>query len=300
MGIDSREYLRGDDEFGQMPVTPMSIVPKIIIITSVVFVLQLLAEGSPSVPSGPSFFTRWFVLNADGLFSGYFWQLLTYAFLHSTDSLWHIVLNMLILYMMGRVTATITGDREFAWFYCAAAIFAGICSVCFYQIMQSGSSTSIVGASGAVLAVFTLFALHYPRQKLYLFGVLPVEARWLLLAYTLYDAVPVAQQLFNGQLGDSHVAHSAHLGGLLFGWLYFRWNMRFSTWWDNFASRTATATRTRKAGLKVYNPKGQPDVDLSNRVDEILAKISEQGEGSLTDRERRILRQASEQMKKRS
>lgn len=296
MGIDSREYLRDDDnEYGRhSAAAPMSIVTKIIIATCAAFVLQVLSAGRNGEVS---FIDKWFVLQSDGLFSGHVWKLLTYAFLHDTHNLLHIVMNMLILFMMGRVVVQITGEREFLWFYCAAAVFAGICSVCFYRFMRI--DPSIIGASGAVLATFALFALHYPRQKLYIFGILPVEARWLLVAYVLYGAVPMMQSIYSGHLGSDRVAHSAHLGGLLFAWLYFRWNMRFSTWWDQFARRTSSTVKAKKTGLKVYNPKAQPEADLSNRVDDILAKISEHGEASLTDRERRILRQASEQMKKR-
>jgi hypothetical protein len=169
--------------------------------------------------------------------------------------------------------------------------------VCFYRFLRV--DPQILGASGAVFAVFTLFAMHYPRQKLSLFGVLGIEVRWLLAAYVAIEAYPVVRSLSAGQLGDGGTAHSAHLGGLLFGWLYYRWNMRFTNWWDRIAGRTATGIRARKAGLRVYNPKTQPDPDLSARVDEILDKISRQGEESLNARERRILRQASEQMKKR-
>jgi len=154
-----------------------------------------------------------------------------------------------------------------------------------------------IGASGAVLAVFCLLAMHYPRQKLYLFGVLAVEMRWLLAAYTLFDAFPVVNGLLRDEMHADGIGHSAHLGGLLFGWLYFRWQMRFTGWWDRIRQRTP-ASRVRKAGLKVFNPTTQLEADLTRRVDEILAKISEKGEESLTERERRILQQASEKLKK--
>lgn len=292
MGIDSREYLRDGDDYRQ-PQSPMSMVTKIIIVTVVVFILQVLSSDA----NGQSeIFNRWFILRSDGLFSGHVWKLLTYAFLHDTSSLLHIVMNMAILYMMGRVTAQLTGEREFLWFYCMSAIFAGMCSVIFYRFLQV--DPGILGASGAVLAVFTLFALHYPRQKLYVFGLLPVEARWLLAAYVIYDAVPMMSAISNRQLGNSTTAHSAHLGGVVFAWLYFSWKMRFTSWWDRIVGRVQ-AQRGNKAGLRVFNPKSQPEPDLSKRVDEILTKISEQGEESLTARERRILRQASEQLKNR-
>lgn len=297
MGIESREYLRDDDDgsYGGPPnAAPMSIVTKIVIVTAIVFLLQMFTQGGPGQLSTVE---SWLVLRGHELFGGQVWRLLTYAFLHSTDNILHIVMNMYLLYMLGRAAAQLTGEREFVWFYCVSAIFAGICSVCFYQIMNT--DVPILGASGAVMAVFTLFAMHYPRQKLYLFGVLGVEVRWILAAYVALDAFPVVKELAEGQLGQSGIAHSAHLGGLLFGWLYFRWNMRITGWMDRLFSRGATVARVKKAGLRVYNPESQPDPDLSKRVDEILAKISEQGEESLTARERRILRQASERMKKR-
>jgi membrane associated rhomboid family serine protease len=296
MGIESREYLRDDGNVsfdGQGPVEPISVVTKIILVTVVVFVLQMAIKSQ----DGSSVLERWFILNGSELFGGQIWRLLSYAFLHDTGYLLHIVLNMYMLYVLGRATAQLTGNREFIWFYAVSAVFSGLCSVCFYRLLNV--NPNILGASGAVYAVFTLFAMHYPRQKLYLFGILGVEVRWLLVIYVAIEANPVIRQLVDGQLGRDGTAHSAHLGGLLFGWLYFRWNMRFSTWWDRVARRTSTRIKAGKSGLRVYNPKNQPESNLSDRVDAILAKISSQGEQALTERERRILRQASEQMKKR-
>lgn len=298
MGIDSREYLRSDEYDdgsygGRKPVAPMSIVTKIIIGTVVVFVLQLLSSNGPGQLSTVE---QWLILNGSELFRGQVWRLLSYAFLHDTGNLLHIVMNMYMLYILGRATAQLTGEREFLWFYGVSAVFAGMCSALFYRVM--GIDPYVLGASGAVMAVFTLFAMHYPKQKLYLFGVLGIEVRWLLAAYVVFDVSPIISALNSGRLTDN-TAHSAHVGGLLFGWLYFRWNMRFTTWLDRLAGRASTGIRARKSGLKVYNPNTTPDPDLSAHVDRILAKISEQGEGSLTDRERRILRQASDQMKKR-
>ena len=297
MGIESREYLRGDDDGsfgGRASAAPMSIVTKIIIATVVVFVLQILSSQDRGAHSKVE---EWLILSSHDLFRGQIWRLLTYAFLHSSDFLLHIVLNMYMLYMLGRATAQLIGDREFLWFYCVSGVFAGICSVCFYQFLDV--DRPMLGASGAVCAVFTLFAMYYPRQKLYLFGILGMEVRWLLAAYVAFEAFPVIRELGAGQLGPGRTAHSAHLGGLLFGWMYFRWQMRFTAWWDRLVGRAAAGVRVRKSGLRVYRPRAEPDPDLSGRVDEILAKISEEGEESLSERERRILRQASEQMKKR-
>ena len=72
--------------------------------------------------------------------------------------------------------------------------------------------------------------------------------------------------------------------------------MNLTAWWDRFAGRARQTAQSRAGGLKVYNPAAQPAVDYSDRVDEILAKISREGEESLTDRERRTLAQASQHL----
>jgi hypothetical protein len=124
-------------------------------------------------------------------------------------------------------------------------------------------------------------------------GLIPIEFRWLLAIFVGFDFLPV----LTGSIRESQTAHSAHLGGLLFGYLYFQWNMRLTGWWDNFSGRMA-ARRKSRGKLKLFSPPGQPDVDLSDQVDRILDKITREGEASLTDRERKILTQASKQLRR--
>ncbi len=297
MGIEDREYLKDNDGYnaytdGGLRVGSMSIVNKLIIATVAFFVMQLMTSRGPD-----SLIQNWFSLDSVSVFQqGQIWRLLTYAFCHSQQSLLHIVMNMYMLYMLGQIVCRLTGDREFLWFYLASAIFAGICSVAFYAFMRR-PEVHIIGASGAVLAVFVLFAMHYPRHKMYIFGAIPVEVRWLLAIYIALDAWPTFQMLASNGVSTSNVAHSAHLGGALFGFLYFRWNMRFVTWWDKFAKRIPKNVMRRK-NLKVFNPGIQPEPSsLSDSVDAILEKISREGESSLTTRERNILTQASRQLR---
>jgi membrane associated rhomboid family serine protease len=296
MGIENREYLRGEESFGSFRGPRMSgrsIVVKIIIVTAVVFLLQVLSK---------SMLTEWLVLDEKSVFpGGQIWRFLTYAFCHSESNLLHIVINMYILYIMGNVVLRLMGEREFLWFYLVSAIFAGIVSVAHYQIL--GTPYVILGASGAVLAVFTLFALYYPRQKIYLFGVIPLEARWLLVIYAIYDGLPVLSPLlgvgeqFGVNAGGQQVCHSGHLGGMLFGYLYFKWQIRLSDRWDQLAGRFRDRSRNTQH-LKVFKPPVQQDTDLPDKVDAILDKISREGEASLTERERRILTQASRQFRR--
>ncbi len=292
MGIYNRDYL-DQSATSRSFLRPRSVVVKIILATVGVFLLQLLTNN----PDGLVNFTEWLVLDKDLVFrSGQIWRLLTYAFCHSEATLMHIVCNMLALFFLGRIVAQTLGEREFLWTYITAAVFSGIVQAASLAVFPSPEPTVVLGASGAVSAVFILFALHYPRLKLYIFGILPVEARWLLAVVVAYDGLGFLGLVPSIVPGGAKVGHAAHLGGLIFGLLYFRWEMNLTGWWDRFAGRIKEAKLPRH-NLKIYNPVTQPEPDLSPRVDDILAKISREGEASLTPRERRILAQASEQLK---
>lgn len=290
MGIENREYLR--DEFeggpGGLRLGGASMLVRIIAVTVAVFVLQIIFTRAGDGSS----VTKWLSLNSTDLFQGgQIWRLLTYAFCHDPANLFHLLFNMMALYSIGSMLLNLLGSREFLWFYLVSAVFSGICSVAFYSIMQI--PVSVVGASGAVNAVFCAVAIHYPRQRLLLMGVIPIEMRWLLAAFVAFDAMPI---LTNG-FGDGKVAHAAHLGGLLFGFLYVRWHMQLTRWWDQFAGRLATKRRNR-GKLKIFAPPSRTDADLEAQMDPILEKISREGEASLTSRERNILIQASRKLKK--
>lgn len=298
MGLENREYLRDeyDDEMGyyRKPSSkPMTLV--IVVVTVAVFVLQLMT----SRPGGfTSLVQEWLALDFEHVaYQGQIWRLLTYAFCHDPKNLFHIIFNMMVLYSIGGVLRQLLGDREFLWFYLVAAVFAGICSLVFYQLVHINAQ--IIGASGATMAVFCLVALHYPRQKVLLMGVIPIEFRWLLAAFVAIDTVPMISQVMatlNNQATSSQVANSAHIGGLLFGFFYFRWHMRITRWWDQFAGRITS--RRKRGQLRVFSEAPEPESNLSSQVDAILEKISREGEASLSSRERNILAQASRQYRK--
>jgi hypothetical protein len=109
-----------------------------------------------------------------------------------------------------------------------------------------------------------------------------------------------------GRNSLDQVAHAAHLGGLLYGYLYKRFDLRYTRllagWsWPQFRRLVRTAARRRPDSVRIYEPPEDrvPTPELSRRVDEILAKISAQGESSLTESERELLKEASRRYKKR-
>lgn len=302
MGIENRQYLRDeyDDTAGRFrgpSSKPMTVI--LVVVTVAVFILQLMTKTSIAQPgAAPSLVQGWLALNFEDVMTrGQIWRLLTYAFCHDQSNLLHIVFNMMVLYSIGGVLRQLLGDREFLWFYLVAAVFAGMCSLAFYRLV--GISAQVIGASGATMAVFCVVALHYPRQKVLLMGVIPIEFRWLLAGFVAIDTYPMIQQVaeaLQNRQTASQVANSAHIGGLIFGFLYFRWNMGITRWWDQFARRIAL--RRRRGHLRVFTAAAEPESNLTSQVDDILEKISREGEASLTSRERNFLAQASKQYRK--
>lgn len=290
MGLENREYLRDDFQqpsgwrpsSGSLPATT-----QLILVMVAVFVLQL-ATIRPDQPS--SLVESWLQLQLGPIVEqGQIWRLLTYAFCHSRGNLLHIVINALTLHFAGQLLAGVLPRREFLWFYLSGAVFAGIVSLVFCWLV--GDTDPVIGASGAVLAALTLAALYFPRQEVLLMGFVPIQMRWLLALYIAYDLLP----FLTGGWKTSNTAHLAHLGGVAFGALYFQRHMNFSRWWDSLRGRL----RRRKSGkLRIYAPSTAPESRLDEQVDAILQKITEQGEASLTPRERNILTQASRQLRK--
>ncbi|MCA8985196.1 MAG: rhomboid family intramembrane serine protease [Planctomycetaceae bacterium] len=291
MGIENRDYYRDEERRARMQaglpsVNSWPVWQRLVSITFLVFVMQLLFAG----------FTSWFSLSARDVFQhGQVWRLLTYAFLHAPQDIFHILFNMLLLYFFGRRLESMYGSREFGLFYCVSAVFAGICFLGFDLYFHDLASA--IGASGAVIAVTILYALHFPHERIYLWGLIAVEMRWLAAFILIIDLHPVLLQLGGGQSLDQ-VAHTAHLGGALFAWLYYTRALRLSRWLTWPQEWRILRGGSRHTRLKVY--RGDLDENLDGEVDRILAKIQEQGESSLSDAERRTLQKASERYKNRN
>jgi membrane associated rhomboid family serine protease len=301
MGVYDRDYYRSDPPRGNILGGVAPVCKWLIAINVAVFVLQLMTD--PEAGRGGA--TEWLWLSADDIVKRFeVWRLLTYAFCHSSKDIWHIVGNMVFLWICGSQVEPIYGPREFLRFYLTAAFLSGLGFVAF-ALMTGRSTAPSVGASGAVMGVAMLCALYYPTMKILIMFVLPLEIRWLVAIYVVYDLYPVLREL-GGARSLDHVAHAAHLSGLLYGYLYKHFDLRYSRllagWnWPNMRRVVRTATKSRPENVRLYSPPQEavPTPDLKLRVDEILAKISAQGESSLTESEREILKEASRRFKKR-
>lgn len=299
MGLYDRDYYRNDPPGGNLLGGVAPTCKTLIAINVAVFVVQLMTDDPRNGRGG---ITDWLVLAPSAVVHHFeAWRLLTYAFCHG--DIGHIIGNMLFLWICGSQVEPIYGQREFLRFYLAAAILSGLGYLVF-TLVTDGNSPSL-GASGAVMAVAILCAMYYPSMKILVMFVFPIEMRWLVAIYVIYDTYPVLMALRGANPFD-HVAHSAHLSGLLYGYLYRHFDLRFSRlfegWnWPGMRRMVRSATRRQPENVRLYKPPEEPVPipDLKERVDEILAKIHAHGEGSLNDEEREILKEASRQFKKR-
>ncbi len=289
MGIHDRDYYRKEPAgYSGNPMNNAKSWPvwqKIIALTAGVFVLQLLFQ--PVV-------TEWLGLYDGAILKGQIWRFLTYAFAHDIDDIFHILFNMLILYFFGRRLESMYGAKEFGLLYCAAAIFSGLFIILLDLYLGDRSFT--IGASGAVLAVSMIYTLHFPREVIRIWGIIPIEMRWLMGFILIYNLYPLLNQL--GGRGDSaRISYAGHIGGALFGYLYYKFHWRISRLTDSFSRKGSFKFPRRGPKLKIYS--GESSENLDAEVDRILQKINEKGEASLTNKERKTLKTASEQYKNR-
>jgi membrane associated rhomboid family serine protease len=308
MGIYDREYYRRDGPSFLEAITSHGKVCKWLIgINVVVFIIQILTRQEVDLPTGFSRLqegpvTDYLKISVDGVKSGFVWQFLTYAFLHDTSTWAHIVFNMLFLWWFGTDVEDIYGPREFLAFYLISAVLGGFA---FVATNLGNPLASCVGASGAVMAIMVLCALHYPTRIIYLFMLLPVPI-WLFVGFY------VLQDLF-GFLGGGggRVAFSVHLAGAGFAFVYYKMNWRVLNFWPSLGTRRRQRSRPK---LRVFREEeeaptpvsvaaaaqsGDVDEQLEAKLDAVLEKVARSGQASLTESERAILLRASEIYKRR-
>ena len=254
------------------------------------------------------------------------YQFLTYLFLHKGFE--HILLNMFALWMFGCVVENVWGPKKFLFYYISCGIGAGLMqeavqlfdfyfrvrsqdpSIGFTDLYVIGQQLSsqlngwtTIGASGAVYAILLAFGMIFPNERIFIFPLpIPIKAKWFVCGYA-------ALELFFALNSADDVAHMAHLGGMLFGFLMIRyWNRHpdssynlssgqefFEKMKRNFEKRRETTQmHTEQGGSKEddmdYNARKRKNQD---EIDAILDKIRKSGYDSLTKEEKQKLFDAS-------
>ncbi len=211
-------------------------------------------------------------------FPKYIYQPFTYMFLHA--GFWHIAFNMLALWMFGTEIEQTWGTRSFIRFYVVCGVVGGLATL----IWSSNPYIPTIGASGAIWGLLTAYWLMFPDRFIYIYFVLPVKVRW---------AIPGLLILSIFTSGDN-VAHMAHIGGAVAGFLYMKVDWRW-----NYLSRKVKDLRYRRTEAKLEKRREEA-AEIMKKVDAILDKINAVGIDNLTKAERKFLDEASSHLKQRS
>ncbi len=278
---------RGYSSFGGLSfgLTPM--VKRLLIANGVIFLITLVV--------GQGLIFDLFALQPDRILSRP-WGVVTYMFLH--DGFWHLAVNMLVVFFFGVPLEGRWGGREFLKFYAVAGLGGAVLSMVLLPGM-------VVGASAAVYGLMLAFALNWPNAPIYIYGIFPVKAKWLvagLFVLTLLEGLTNA---------GGPIAHAAHLGGLVAAFLYLKADWRPKAMLGRRPGtpvRSARESGSRKVGIvarreakratrvrtaDVDEPAEKDERRMLDEVDRVLDKISEQGMSSLTSAERKLLDEVS-------
>ena len=270
----------GFDSFG-MGLSPTPMVKRLLIANTVIFLLGLGV--------GQGLLVRWLGFHPTEVIL-YPWGPVTYMFVHGGFG--HIFFNMLMLFFFGPPLEAKWGEREFLKYYLICGFGGAALSYLFLP-------ASIIGASAAVYGIMLAFAMNWPNAPIYVFGIFPVMAKYLVGFMALVALISAA----DSTVGGGGVAHLAHLGGLIAGFIYLKADWRTGKAIDDI--KRAAARRKRQMaivpgddgedegpGRRTRRPPRE-DAALYDKVDAVLDKISAEGMSALTEEELRLLDEVS-------
>ncbi|MDP3353796.1 MAG: rhomboid family intramembrane serine protease [Flavobacteriaceae bacterium] len=253
-----------------------SIIEKLLILNSIFFLITLFTK---------SLFIKWFALNTDyNLLFLKPWSLFTYAFLH--NNFFHLFSNLLILYYIGDLFKTFFNNKQLLYLYFYGVFSSSILFIIVGYFINSNST--LVGASGAVTALFVAVATKIPHYKirLLLFG----DVKIWVLAF-IWVSLSLLQLTTNNYGGAV-----AHIGGALIGYFYVYFQLNTIDW-RKFITFSSDKSAKKKTNLKTIYRKNTKikisttgtDQEKQSKIDAILDKISKSGYDSLTQEEKSFL-----------
>ena len=304
--------------FGGFSLFP-PVIKNLLIINAIVFFFQVIGEQI-SVGGGLTLsqvLTKYFalipingiVVGSNGIepivWNFLPWQLITYQFMHGGFS--HILFNLFALWMFGMEIENLWGSKKFLYFYLLCGVVGGLFQLFVAPLLGMGGGPTI-GASGAIFGVLIAFGMLFPDRPIYLYFLIPIRAKYLIGFLIVLNIL---------WLNDpSNVAYLAHLGGALAGFLFIMFDKTI----DAPFKRTIMGMRSRSSGssstnpfsdiadrfksknqdvedAKYYDIKDKQGEDVSQEeIDKILDKISQSGYQNLSEREKKILFEASKKM----
>jgi membrane associated rhomboid family serine protease len=247
-------------------------------------------------------------------FPGNWWTVVSYMFVHAWVA--HLAFNMFTLWMFGPRLEHEWGTRTFVQFYLWSGLGGAIAHLLFAQ------HTAVIGASGAISGVLVAYALRWPDDEVYLFGVIPMRSRWLVLGM-------LGMNIIFALTPGSRIDWTAHVGGMAFGWIFLKlYSMggitRVRGWVsaapdesedmpravprnrapmrDRVRNVDEVVARSNAVVLREHKPlqhvpKQETPKEYAARVNRVLDKISQHGMASLTRDERRLLEDMSRKLR---
>jgi membrane associated rhomboid family serine protease len=247
-------------------------------------------------------------------FPGSWWTIVTYMFVHAW--LAHLAFNLFTLWMFGPRLEHAWGTRTFVQFYLWCGLGGAVAHLLFAQ------HSSVIGASGAISGVLVAYAIHWPDDEVYLFGVIPMKSRWLIAAM-------IGMNIIFALSPSSRIDWTAHVGGMGFGWLFLKLYSlggldRVRGWVSSVPDesedmpravpRTRSSMQDRGRGVDevvarsnavvlreskplTHAPRHETPQEYAARINGVLDKISQQGIESLTSAERRLLEDMSRKLR---
>lgn len=226
-------------------------VKTLVLINVGIYFLKLLLQA---FAGGYAKYLGYLALQPTAVLHGYVYQLVSYGFLHV--DFWHILFNMLALWMFGAQLESGWGKRQFYEFYFYCLIGAALITIAVSYTGVFGVTPFIPteGASGAIFGLIVAFGILYAEQEVFLFPLpVAIKAKYMAIVLVLIE---LALALGNSRGGGESVAYTAHLGGALFGWIYVKFfprqGLRFMTSEQYYGVRNSYYKWKRRRAAKKF------------------------------------------------
>ena len=207
------------------------------------------------------------------------WQPLTYLFFHG--NIWHVLINMFVLWMFGSELENAWGRKSFLKYYFMTGIGAGIVT-CLFNLQ---SNIPVVGASGAVYGILLAYGLSFPNRTVYLYGLIPIKSIWFVIAIGILAFFSSFQQM-------TQISHLTHISGMAIGYIFLKRRWRLNDIWFKIRKKTL------EYRIQIEDVKQSKEKALEKDIDYILDKIQKVGFKGLSDQEQNNLYNASKTLSK--
>ena len=207
------------------------------------------------------------------------WQPFTYMFFHG--DIWHVLINMFVLWMFGSELERVWGKKNFLRFYFITGVGSGLGTMLF----GLQSTIPIVGASGAIYGVLLAYGLMFPNRTVYLYGIIPIKSIWFVIGIGVIA-------FFSSFNNFTNISHLTHLFGMIIGYLYLKRPVHFRSLWFSVFKKVL------EYRIQNQEEKISRSVEIERDLNSILDKINREGFKSLTKEEEERLYKNSKNLSK--